>query len=181
MLITLSVKNKLGFVDGSLPKPDMSDISLLNAWIRNNNVVISWILNFVSKDICANVIFSDCAADIWIDLKDRFQQSNGPRIFEIRRALLNLHQDQNSVSLYFTKLKTLWEELTNYRPVCTYGHCTCGGVKALNLHYQMEYVMSFLMGLNESFAQVRGQLLLMDPLPPINKVFSLVSQEERQR
>ena len=41
--------------------------------------------------------------------------------------------------------------------------------------------MSFLMGLNDSFAQVRGQLLLMDPLPPINKVFSLISQEEHQR
>ena len=41
--------------------------------------------------------------------------------------------------------------------------------------------MSFLMGINESFAQVRGQLLLMDPMPPINKVFSLISQEERQR
>ena len=37
------------------------------------------------------------------------------------------------------------------------------------------------MELNESFAQVRGQLLLMDPLPPINKVFSLISQEEHQR
>ena len=41
--------------------------------------------------------------------------------------------------------------------------------------------MSFLMGLNDSYAQVRGQLLLMDPLPPINKVFSLVTQEEHQR
>ena len=37
------------------------------------------------------------------------------------------------------------------------------------------------MGLNDSFSQVRDQLLLMDPLPTINKVFSLVSQEERQR
>ena len=37
------------------------------------------------------------------------------------------------------------------------------------------------MGLHESFAQVRGQLLLMDPLPPINKVFALISQEEQQR
>lgn len=45
----------------------------------------------------------------------------------------------------------------------------------------MEYVISFLMGLNDSFAQVRGQLLLMDPIPSINKVFSLVSQEEHQR
>ena len=41
--------------------------------------------------------------------------------------------------------------------------------------------MSFLMGLNDSYSEVRGQLLLMDPLPPINKVFFLVSQEERQR
>ena len=57
MLIALSVKNKLGFIDGSLPKPDMSDISLLNAWIRNNNVVISWILNFISKEICVSLYF----------------------------------------------------------------------------------------------------------------------------
>jgi hypothetical protein len=37
------------------------------------------------------------------------------------------------------------------------------------------------MGLNESFANIRGQILLIDPLPPINKVFSLVIQKERQR
>lgn len=37
------------------------------------------------------------------------------------------------------------------------------------------------MGLNESFAQVQGQILLMDPLPPFNKVYSLLIQEERQR
>ncbi|KAL6342166.1 hypothetical protein AAG906_004486 [Vitis piasezkii] len=45
----------------------------------------------------------------------------------------------------------------------------------------MEYNMSFLMGLNDSFAQVRGQLHLMDPLLPINKAFSLISQEEHQK
>jgi hypothetical protein len=47
--------------------------------------------------------------------------------------------------------------------------------------YEQRCVMQFLMGLNESFATVRGQILLMDPMPPINKVFSLVRQEERQR
>lgn len=42
-------------------------------------------------------------------------------------------------------------------------------------HYHMEYVVSFLMGLSVLFAQLRGQLLLMDPIPLINKVFALVS------
>jgi hypothetical protein len=37
------------------------------------------------------------------------------------------------------------------------------------------------MGLNETFTPVRGQILLMDPMPHIDKVFSLLRQEERQR
>lgn len=41
--------------------------------------------------------------------------------------------------------------------------------------------MQFFMGLNESFSHIRGQILLLDHLPTINKVFSLVLREERQR
>ena len=181
MMIALSMKNKLGFIDGSLPRSDASDENRLSSWTWNSNVVISQILNLVSKEISASIIFSDSATEIWVDFKEQFQQSNGPRIFELHRALLNLTQEQNSVSIYFTKLKTIWEELTNYHLVCTCEKCSCGGVKELNLHYQMEYAVSFLMGLNENFTQVRGQLQLVDPFPPINKVFSLISQEEKQR
>ncbi|PON76430.1 hypothetical protein PanWU01x14_034840 [Parasponia andersonii] len=36
-------------------------------------------------------------------------------------------------------------------------------------------------GLHDSFSQIRGQLLLMDPMPPINKVFALISQDEHQK
>lgn len=94
---------------------------------------------------------------------------------------MNITQSQSSVSVYFTKLKTIWEELSNYRPICTCGKCNCGGTKKLTDPYHMEYVMSFLMGLNDSFAQVPGQLLMMDPLPSVNKGFTLISQEEQQR
>ncbi|KAL5543790.1 hypothetical protein UlMin_007574 [Ulmus minor] len=94
---------------------------------------------------------------------------------------MNLCQEQSSVSVYFTKLKTIWEKLSNYRPNCSCGKCLCEGIKRLNEHHQMEYIMSFLMGLDDSFSQVRGQLLLMDPMPPINRVFSLIVQEEQQR
>ena len=46
---------------------------------------------------------------------------------------------------------------------------------------QQEYVMQFLMGLNEFFVQTHSQILMMEPRPPIAKVFSLVAQDERQR
>lgn len=62
--------------------------------------------------------------------------------------------------------------------------CTCytrGGVKALMSYQLQELVLQFLIGLNDSFAQVRAQVLMLDPLPSINKVFSLIVQEERHR
>lgn len=154
---------------------------MLKAWIRNNNIVISWILNSVSKKISASIIYAESAQEIWEDLKERYWQRNGPHIFQLRRELMNHTQGQTSVSVYFTKLKTIWEELSNYRPVCSCGKCSCGSTKKLVDHYHMECVMSFLMGLNDSFAQVRSQLLLMDPIPSINKVFAIISQEEHQR
>ena len=57
MIIALSIKNNLGFIDGSITKPEGSDTNLLSSWIRNNNEVISWILSLVSKEISASVIF----------------------------------------------------------------------------------------------------------------------------
>ena len=118
MIIALmSVKNKLGFIDGSISRPDGTDSNLLSSWTRNNSIVISWILNSVSKEIAASILFSDTALKIWNDLQDRFKQSNGPRIFEIRRNLLTLVQNHQSISAYFTKLKILWEELSSFRPV----------------------------------------------------------------
>ena len=85
------------------------------------------------------------------------------------------------VSAYFTKLKIIWDELGNFRPTCSCANYSCGGIRALANHYQIKYIMSFLIRLNESFAQVRAQLLLMNPIPLINKVFALISQEEKQR
>ncbi|XP_073030872.1 uncharacterized protein [Primulina eburnea] len=181
MRIALSVKNKLGFVDGSISKPAASEDTLLNAWIRNNNIVISWLLNSVSKDISASILFAESAKEIWTDLQDRFQQSNGPRIFQLRRDLITLRQDQDPVSVYFTKIKAIWEELNHFRPMCNCGKCSCGGVKNLETYFQMDYTMIFLMGLNDSFHHIRSQVLLLDPLPPISRVFALMVQEERQR
>ena len=66
MTIGLYVKNKIGFIDGTISRPTGD---LLPAWIRNNNIVISWILNFVSKPISASILFSDSTRVIWIDLK----------------------------------------------------------------------------------------------------------------
>jgi len=41
-----------------------------------------------------------------------------------------------------------------------------------------DQVIQFLTGLNDNFGVVKIQVLLLNPLPSINKVYSLVVQEE---
>lgn len=55
-------------------------------------------------------------------------------------------QGDLSVSAYFTRLKTLWDELMNYMifPPCgTSRNCNCEVLKAILEHRQCEYVMHF--------------------------------------
>lgn len=47
--------------------------------------------------------------------------------------------------------------------------CTCGGLKGIRSYDQLEYTMSFLMSLNDTYSHIRGQILLMDPLPHLTK------------
>ena len=139
-------------------------------------MVLSWILNSLSKEISASVIYIDIAFEVWQDLKERFSQSNGPRVYQLQKEIASLNQEQSLVSALYTKLKRLWDVLMNFCPIPT---CNCGALKTLLDYQHNEYVMKFLVGLNDSYASVRGQILLMVPLPTINKVFALVSQEER--
>ncbi|KAE8734362.1 hypothetical protein F3Y22_tig00000773pilonHSYRG00309 [Hibiscus syriacus] len=155
MMLALSAKNKLGFVDGSIQAPNPSMVNQFNAWTRANNLVNSWLLNSVSKDIAASLLYHMTTAEMWKDLVDRFQQSNGPRLFHLKKQLCELAQDKLS--------------------------CNYGGVQCMLVEHQQEQVIQFLMGLNESYSHIRGHILLMDPLPPISKVFYLVVQEENQR
>lgn len=122
MLIALSVRNKLGFIDGSITQPLAGELIFL--WTRNNHMVIAWILNSVLKGISSSITFTDSARAIWLDLKDRFQKRNGPRIFHLKRGMATLKQEQDTTSTYFSKLKGFWDEYVSYKPGCTCGRCT---------------------------------------------------------
>ncbi|XP_075643351.1 uncharacterized protein LOC142614677 [Castanea sativa] len=184
MRMALIAKNKLGFIDGTLTlsSPMVKTPSTIQAWIRCNKMVASWILNSVSQEIATSIIYRDTAFEIWNNLKEIFLQGNGPRIFQLQKDIVGSIQGQSSITSYFTQLKVLWDQLQHVRPfpVCSCGSCTCNlGQKVSDLQHQ-DFVVQFLMGLNDSYSQVRAQILLMDPLPSINEVYSLLIQGERE-
>ncbi|XP_073057276.1 uncharacterized protein [Primulina eburnea] len=177
MSMALTAKNKLGFVNGSFSRPPNEDLQY-GSWLRCNSMVISWILNSVNREIADSLLYFPTALEIWLDLRDRFQQSNAPRIFKIKKLLSGFQQGYLDVSTYYTRMRILWDELKEFQPVSV---CKCGAMKDWINYHNQECNMQFLMGLNESYAQNRTQILMMDPLPVVSKIFSLIMQEERQR
>ncbi|XP_028242061.1 uncharacterized protein LOC114420343 [Glycine soja] len=152
MLMTLGGRNKLRFVDGTIPPLDPKD-PLHHVWLRNNNIVASWLMNSISKEVAASVTYSSNATTIWKDLEDRFQQNNGPRILQLKHDLSNCLQGSLSILQYYSKMKSIWKELSEYKHV---HHCHYGGVQSLLDHFHFEYVLKFLLGLNESYSQIHG-------------------------
>ena len=123
------------------------------------------------------------AKEVWKKLQNMFSQGNGPRIYQLQKDLANISQGELSVSDYFTNLSILWDEIQNYEPLplCSCEKCVCHvNEKISNLHHR-EAIMQLLMGLNDSFSHIRGQILLMDPIPSVDKVYSLLIQDEKQR
>jgi len=53
--------------------------------------------------------------------------------------------------------------------------------KRLENYDQEKRIIQFLMGLNESYTAVRGNILMMNPFPSLSQIYSLLVQEERQR
>ncbi|GAU41434.1 hypothetical protein TSUD_98300 [Trifolium subterraneum] len=174
---------KLDFVDGSLPPPvDAFDPSF-RAWNHCNQLVSSWLLKSVSESIGQSVIFLENAVDIWNDLRERFSQGDLIRISELQRDIYDLKQENRSVTEFYSELKLLWEELELYLPIptCTCRvRCNCEAMHAARNNHLLLHIIHFLTGLNDNFSVVKSQSLLMDPLPTMNKVFSMVIQHERQ-
>lgn len=182
VLMALNVRNKLGFIDGSIPKPASTHRDY-GAWSRCNDMVATWLMNSVSKKIGQSLLFINTAEGIWNNLMTRFKQDDAPRIFEIEQKLSKLEQGSMDVSEYYTELVTLWEEHKNYvdLPVCTCGKCECDAAALWEKLQQRSRVTKFLMGLNESFDQIRRHVLMLKPIPTIEEAFNIVTQDERQR
>ncbi|XP_021800756.1 uncharacterized protein LOC110745013 [Prunus avium] len=137
-------------------------------------MVLSWILNSLEPDLANSVIYTDSAHEIWTDLEERF----APRVFQIHKEIATLTQDQMPLSTYYSKLKGYWDELSSYNNM---EPCTCGVLKSIAAREEEQHLMQLLMGLHESYAAIRGQILLMQPLPTARKAYNLLLQEEKQR
>ena len=149
-------------------------------------MVQCWILNSLGPEISDSFMYVQSAKSLWEELAERFSEANGPLIYQLHRNLTLLSQENEPLSLYFSKLKKLWDELQDVDaiPVCSCGAlkgCKCSLMKKLQEKDSRNKLIQFLIGLNYGYDTVRGQILAMDPLPTVNRAYYIIQQIEKQR
>ncbi|XP_059315467.1 uncharacterized protein LOC132066099 [Lycium ferocissimum] len=146
ILISLSAKNKLGFINGTCKIPE-KESNLIIQWTRCNDMVLSWLLNSLNKEIAESVVYLQTAADLWKELEERYGQSNGTKLYQLQRELNLINQGSNDVASYFTKIKRIWDQLRELNTFTTCScACTCEAKEHNHKMVEDQKLIQFLMG-----------------------------------
>lgn len=177
MILALRAKDKLCFINGKIEQLEENSVEY-DQWHRVDSMIMSWILNAMSKELLDAFLYVTNFRELWIEIEERFVESNGPMLYQIKREINVFSQGNMPVSLYFTKLKKLWDELACLLSML---ECNCGAAKLVAEREDNDHVIQFLIGLGDHYDNVKNQILLIEPLPSISKVFSMVQRVEKQR
>lgn len=174
----MRAEHKLGFVNGSLEKPNPSSEEF-DSWDITNSMIVSWIYSSLDKSLQGSLTYIDDARRMWLELKEHYSQGNAQWIHELKKEICRLEQGGDFLAVYYTKLKALWDELDEYVDVYEY---TCAAATKQARDKEVEKPHHFLMGIDTtSYGRVCSRILNAEPLPSVNKAFSIVNQEEKRR
>lgn len=177
MTNSLLIKNKLVFVDGRYPAPSpTSEYYVL--WERCNAACLAWIKNSLSEQLQVGFIYATNAAELWLELHTLFNQEGPSRMYDLFSELSLTRQGGEEVSIYFCRLKRLWDEQAFLIALESPELVENATWKA---HQGEMNLFQFLRGLDDSYGALRDQMLMMEPLPTIHRAFSIINNAEYRR
>ncbi|GJZ58570.1 hypothetical protein Tco_0614064 [Tanacetum coccineum] len=148
--LALHTRNKSGFITRTCVRsPDNAQFQ--DQYDRCNDVVLSWLLGYVSHDLYKGQVFSKITKDVWDELEETYNKHDGLHIFNLHHKIYTLIKFGMSLSDYYHECNALWR------------------------------LMHFLMGLDDVFGFVRSLILTTKPLPDMKSAFSTLSRDGSYR
>ena len=105
----LNAKNKLGFITGSLKRPETTndeDFGESHAWDMANSMLCSWILHVIDPKLIMTIAYCDTAKAMWDGLRKRYDMANTPKIHQLKADITNCKQGDMDIGEFYAKLVT---------------------------------------------------------------------------
>ncbi|XP_023885950.1 uncharacterized protein LOC111998064 [Quercus suber] len=95
MVLALTAKKKISFVNGKISKPE-DDSPLYEDWESCNTMVLSWLINSMHVDVSSNIMYCETAREMWLELKRLYLQGNGPKVYNLQREISHFTESDDS-------------------------------------------------------------------------------------
>nr|XP_016496522.1 PREDICTED: uncharacterized protein LOC107815453 [Nicotiana tabacum] len=109
------------------------------------------------------------AKKVWSEFEERFDRLNLTRIFHLWTEIATLREGTDSVTSYYSKMKDFWDELDVLAPLPS---CDCEESLHYVLYLRSQRFLQFLMGLNESYSNLRSNMLARRPIVSVNEAYA---------
>ncbi|KAL0435054.1 UNVERIFIED_CONTAM: hypothetical protein Sradi_0213300 [Sesamum radiatum] len=95
--VSLGCKMKLGFIDGSFPRPTLGSVTF-EQWRRADLMVTAWLWNSISKEIVEAFMYASSSRELWLELQARYGRSNGRMVYQIQREISSIAQGASTLT-----------------------------------------------------------------------------------
>lgn len=141
-------------------------------WQQRDLMVLSILQSSLSPTILEAYSYCESAKELWDTLKKIYgNQSNLNRVFELKRAINDLSQEEAEFTAHLGKFRSLWSELEMLRPQST-------DPDVLNERREQDKVFGLLLTLSPGYNSLIKHILRSSKLPTLEEVCSQVQKEE---
>ena len=67
MVLALTAKKKIGFVNGKIAKLE-TDSPFYEDWESCNTMVLSWLINSMHVDVSSSIMYYETTREMWLEL-----------------------------------------------------------------------------------------------------------------
>ncbi|KAE8770285.1 hypothetical protein D1007_57977 [Hordeum vulgare] len=113
-----------GYLDGSIAKPDEKlvstdkegkEVAVPNPayaiWLSQDQVVLGYLLNSLSKEALISVAALESAQEVWKALGNMFASASRARINNLRSSLVNAQKGSQTAAAFFIRMRSYADEL----------------------------------------------------------------------
>ena len=171
-------RGKKGYLIGTTPQPDVG-AATYDKWVMDDAIVKGWVINSMETDVMMLFIRLKTAKDVWDAVSRTFYEGTDKSIiYDLSRKVMATKQAGRPVSTYFSDLKFIWQELDHRKPI---PFTQTEVIKVRTTEIEEERVYLFLVGLDDIYDSIRGEILRTNPLPGTENVFAILRREEQRR
>ncbi|KAG7594092.1 Integrase catalytic core [Arabidopsis thaliana x Arabidopsis arenosa] len=141
-------------------------------WFQEDQAVLALLQNSLEASILEGYSYCETAKELWDTLKNVYgNESNLTRVFEVKKAINELSQEDLEFTKHFGKFRSLWSELESLRPGTL-------DPKILHERREQDKVFGLLLTLNPSYNDLIKHLLRSEKLPTLDEVCSKIQKEQ---